>query len=45
MDNIRKEGFKLTSAMIVCNTEDYSAITPVSKGKMVHGKKVLFIKK
>jgi len=45
MDNIRKEGFKLTSAMIVCNTEDYSAITPVSKGKMVHGKKVLDIKK
>lgn len=45
MDNIRKEGFKLTSAMIVCNTEDYSSITPVSKGKMVHGKKVLDIKK
>ena len=45
MEKIRGEGFKLTTAMVVCNTEDYSAIETVATGKMVHGKKVIEAKK
>ncbi|MBQ7975545.1 MAG: PTS transporter subunit EIIC [Clostridia bacterium] len=45
MESIRKEGFKLTSAMVICNTEDYKEVKPVAKGKMVHGKKVIEVKK
>ncbi len=45
MESIRKEGFRLTTAMVVCNTEEYGSVEIVAKGKMVHGKKVLEVKK
>ncbi len=45
MEKIRKEGFKLTTAMVVCNTEDYAEVEVVATGKMVYGKKVLELKK
>lgn len=45
IEKIRKEGFKLTTAMVVCNTEDYARCEVVATGKMVYGKKVLELKK
>lgn len=37
MDGIRKAGYKLTTPMIVCNTDDYRAVKPLATGKVKAG--------
>lgn len=45
MEAIKKEGYLLTTPMIVCNTDDYSAVNPLrSEGKIKVGEPVLEVK-
>lgn len=41
MDKIREAGFKLTTPMIICNTEDFSAFEALARGKTAAGDKLL----
>ena len=41
MDKIRQAGFKLTTPMIICNTEDYSSFEVLADGKTAVGDKLL----
>ena len=41
MDKIREAGFKLTTPMIICNADDYSAFEALAKGKTAAGDKLL----
>lgn len=34
MEEIRKAGFKTTTPMIICNTDDYHAVTTIASGKV-----------
>ena len=36
MEAIRKEGYLLTTPMIVCNTDDYSAVSPLTNGGQIN---------
>jgi PTS system D-glucosamine-specific IIC component len=44
MKAIKSEGYKLTTPMIICNTDDYSAVTAMKTGKISAGEKLLEIK-
>ena len=44
MDAIKKEGYKLTTPMIICNTLDYSSIKTVASGNVSSGERILEIK-
>lgn len=44
MEGIRREGYKLSTPMIVCNTTDYESVNPVAKGNVKHGDRVLELK-
>ncbi|MGN0470344.1 MAG: PTS glucose transporter subunit IIA, partial [Acutalibacteraceae bacterium] len=44
-DGIKKAGYKLTTPMIVCNTDNYSSIKAVADGSISAGEKILEIKK
>ena len=44
MEGIRREGYKLSTPMIVCNTTDYESVKPVAKGNVKHGDRVLELK-
>ena len=45
MDDIKAEGYLLTTPMIVCNTDDYSEVRPLlSEGKVSAGKAILEVK-
>lgn len=37
MDGIKKAGYKLTTPMIVCNTDDYRAVKPLATGTVKAG--------
>lgn len=41
MDKIKKAGFKLTTPLIICNTDDYSSFKPLAEGKIKSGDKLL----
>ncbi|MGN0596163.1 MAG: glucose PTS transporter subunit IIA [Ruminiclostridium sp.] len=41
MDKIREAGFKLTTPMIICNTDDYSSFKPLAEGEIKSGDKLL----
>ena len=44
MENIKKAGYKLTTPMIICNTDDYREITPLKSGKVTKEDKILKLK-
>ena len=37
MDGIKAAGYKLTTPMIVCNTDDYRAVKPLATGTVKAG--------
>lgn len=41
IDGIRKSGYKLTTPMIICNSDDYSDISAVASGDIKAGKDIL----
>ncbi len=43
MEAIKSEGFKLTTPLIICNTDDYSTITPDAQGHISVGDKIIKI--
>ena len=44
IDGIKKAGYKTTTPMIICNTDDYSSITPAADGMVSAGDKIIEIK-
>ena len=36
MEGIRREGYKLSTPMIVCNTTDYESVKAIAKGNIKH---------
>ena len=44
MENIKKAGYKLTTPMIVVNTDDYKAVKPLVTGKVKAGQDFLAVK-
>ncbi|MGN1031806.1 MAG: glucose PTS transporter subunit IIA, partial [Butyricicoccaceae bacterium] len=44
MEAIKAEGYPLTTPMIVCNTEDYSAVKPLVTGTVKAGQNLLEVK-
>lgn len=43
MEAIKAEGFKLTTPLIICNTDDYSNITPAAQGAILAGNEIIKI--
>ena len=43
-EKIRKEGYKLTTPMVVCNSDDYGEIKPTASGKVSVSDKILEIR-
>ncbi len=43
MDAIRKEGYPLTTPMIICNTDDYKAVKPLVSGEVKAGQDLLAV--
>lgn len=41
LEGIRKEGFKTTTPMVVCNTEEFSEIKVTASGNVMTGEKVI----
>ncbi len=41
MDAIKAEGYKVTTPMIICNTDDYSAVKPLRTGEVKAGDELL----
>ena len=41
MEGIKAAGYKLTTPMIICNTDDYSAVKPLKTGKVKVGDDLL----
>lgn len=44
MEEIKKAGYKLTTPMIICNTDDYSSIHTEASGSIEAGAKIMEIK-
>ena len=44
IDDIRNAGFKVTTPMIICNTDDYSNIRPVHSGLVSAGNDLLEVR-
>lgn len=44
MDKIKEAGYMLTTPMIICNSEDYSAFETLKEGKISDGEKLFKIK-
>ena len=44
IEGIRREGYKLTTPMIVCNTSDYELVKPIAKGNVEAGNRVIELK-
>ena len=44
IEGIKREGYKLTTPMIVCNTSDYELVKPVAKGNIEVGSRVIELK-
>ena len=46
LEAIEAEGYRTTTPMVICNTGDYSAVTPLAKGTVRAGKdKILKVEK
>ncbi len=43
MDSIKKEGYLLTTPMIICNTDDYKAVKPLVSGEVKAGQDLLAV--
>ncbi len=43
LDGIKNEGYKVTTPMVICNTDDYAAIDTVAAGAVSKGEKILEI--
>lgn len=37
MDKIRESGYKLTTPLMICNTDDYASVEPIAEGKVSAG--------
>ena len=37
MDKIREAGYKLTTPLMICNTDDYASVEPIAEGKVSAG--------
>ena len=44
MEGIRREGYKLSTPMIVCNTTDYESVKAIAKGNIKHGDRSVELK-
>ena len=44
MEGIRREGYKLSTPMIVCNTTDYKSVKAIAKGNIKHGDRAVELK-
>lgn len=44
MEGIRREGYKLSTPMIVCNTTDYESVKAIAKGNIKHGDRAVELK-
>ncbi|MBQ8296285.1 MAG: PTS transporter subunit EIIC [Ruminococcus sp.] len=44
IEGIRNAGYKTTTPMIICNTDDYNSIEPIASGTVSAGKKIIEIK-
>ena len=44
IDGIKKAGYKTTTPMIICNSDDYTSITPVAEGAVSAGDEIIEIK-
>ncbi|MGN0595550.1 MAG: glucose PTS transporter subunit IIA [Hominimerdicola sp.] len=44
LDEIRKAGYKMTTPMVVCNSDEFEAVEPVAEGKIKAGTDILKIK-
>lgn len=44
MEGIRREGYKLTTPMIVCNPSDYDSVKVVAKGNVNVGNRIIEVK-
>jgi len=44
MEGIRREGYKLSTPMIVCNTTDYESVKAIAKGNVKHGDRAIELK-
>ncbi|MGN1433620.1 MAG: PTS glucose transporter subunit IIA, partial [Ruminococcus sp.] len=44
IDGIKNAGYKTTTPMIVCNTDDYNSISAVANGSISAGDSILQIK-
>ena len=43
LEGIKNAGYKVTTPMIICNTDDYSTVTAVADGSVCAGEKILEI--
>jgi len=43
-DNIKKAGYKITTPVIVCNTDDYSVVSASKRESVVSGEKIIEVK-
>ena len=43
-EGIKREGFKLTTPMVICNTPDYESVKTLAKGKIKKGDRVIEVK-
>ncbi|MBQ3100435.1 MAG: PTS transporter subunit EIIC [Clostridia bacterium] len=43
IDSIKKEGYDLTTPMVVCNSDDYADVKVVAKGELFAGMKIIEI--
>ena len=44
LEGIKSEGYKVTTPMVICNTDDYTSIEAISQGEISKGDKILEIK-
>jgi len=44
MEGIRREGYKLTTPIIVCNTTDYESVKAIAKGNIMPGDRAIELK-
>jgi len=41
IEEIKKEGYKVTTTLLIANTDDYVQIVPAAKGKITADKEIL----
>ena len=41
MNGIKNEGYKLTSPIVICNSEDYGEMKPIANGDVIHGSELI----